>query len=71
MKALLKFSLATCDGRFSIFLYNEDNEYIWRIGGRYGDELDQLPRPQSLSQAKKDVYSTFPFSHFKTRASWL
>lgn len=77
-KALLKFSiLVDNDGeghdiRADILLYREDGELIWRIGGPLGDEVETLPRPATVKQAKADAALCYPEnSTWRPRASWM
>lgn len=49
------------DVRNAIKLYREADGLIWRCPGPLGDEVEQLPRPSSVKQAKADailVYGT-------------
>lgn len=83
MRALLTFSVVVdhddCgpgvparEIRSSIKLYREDDGYIWRLDGPYGDAAEVLPRPTSLAQAKSDVRETYPLaSAWHPLASWL
>lgn len=82
-KALLTFSIIAdhedagpgvpaCEVRIPIKLYREDGEYVWRTPGHLGDEVETLPRPSSLVQAKADVRMVYPrASVWQPRATWL
>jgi len=53
-------------------LYREGEALVWRIGSPMGDECEALPRPGTVSEAKRDARSVYPaHSTFKPRAKWL
>lgn len=57
---------------FYIKLYREEDGLIWRIDGPLGEEVGVLPRPSSVSQAKKDARLVYPInSTWRPAASWL
>jgi len=80
MKALAVFSIVfdsdevngrLVDQRHAIKLYKEDRGLIWRIGGEAGDECETLPRPKTVTQAKRDARDKYPYnSVWKMRDKW-
>ena len=78
MKTLLKFTITTDHEDFrtpvnvEVRLYKEEDGYVWRLDGPYGDECEALPRPKSIRTAKEDAILVYPYhSPFKPRAAWM
>jgi hypothetical protein len=58
--------------RSAVKLYSEDGELVWRAVGPLGDEVEVLPRPGSVAQAKVDFAAVYPKqSTWRPRATWL
>lgn len=78
MNALLKFSI-TVDHEnkdtpvtVDIKLYSEDGVLVWRLDGENGDEVEAMPRPKSIEQAKEDARLCYPKnSTWNPKASWF
>lgn len=80
MKALAVFSIVfdsdevngrIVDQRYAIKLYKETGGLIWRVGGEAGDECETLPRPKTVTQAKRDARDKYPYySAWKMRDNW-
>jgi hypothetical protein len=80
-KAILTFSILvdadeingrTRDVRAKINLYREDGALVWRMGGELGDEVEALPRPGNVHQAKIDAREVYPSnSAWKSQSSWM
>lgn len=79
-KAILKFEICTdaTDGESGrqvdvfapVCLYREDGDLVWRIGGPMGDEVETLPRPATVVQAKADAKAVYGGSVWMMRATW-
>lgn len=55
-----------------IRLYREDDGLVWRIDGPLGDEVEVLPRPATVEQAKADARAVYLRNGpFAPAASWL
>ena len=80
MKALAVFSIVfdcdevngrLVDQRYAIKLYKETGGLIWRMGGEAGDECETLPRPKTVTQAKRDARDKYQYkSAWKMRDKW-
>lgn len=80
MRSILKFSIHTdsVDNGLrqrkvyiDIHLYREDGAYVWRTGGPLGDEVETLPRPETVKQAMQDVLSVYGKSaYWDMRHNW-
>jgi hypothetical protein len=78
MKALLAFRITVDhdDKDTPVYchvkLYREQKELVWRADSEFGDEIETLPRPTTVRQAKKDACAVYPrHSPFKPSARWI
>jgi hypothetical protein len=63
---------AAVEVRCAVKLYAEGGDLVWRAGGPMGDEVEVLPRPKSVAQAKADFAAVYPRqSAWHPRAAWL
>jgi hypothetical protein len=78
MKPLLKLRLTVDheEDRSEVYswimLLREEDGLIWRIDGPLGDEVEVLPRPKTVKQAKEDARAVYPKgSVWHPFATWL
>lgn len=78
-KPLLKASIVVDsngqgrDVRVDVVLFKITNKvYEWRIGGEFGDIVENFPLAESIEQAKRDFIATYPRnSTWRPLASWI
>lgn len=79
-KALAGFEICTetTDGRngrnrkvfTTVKLYREPVGLVWRVAGELGDEVESLPRPDSVAQAKMDALAVYGAKLWHMRHNW-